>query len=71
MYRGAYRLRAGNFDAGWTNYAAGYQFSSSYESAGWFGGSTNNYATGSMPYTAKTINLQSNAYIVADSSRYD
>ena len=71
MYRGAYRLRAGNFDAGWTNYAAGYQFSSSYESAGWFGGSTSNYATGSMPYTAKTINLQSNAYIVADSSRYD
>jgi hypothetical protein len=71
MYRGAYRLRAGNFDAGWTNYAGGYQFSSSYESAGWFGGSTNNYSTGSMPYTAKTINLQSNAYIVADSSRYD
>jgi hypothetical protein len=71
MYRGAYRLRAGNFDAGWTNYAGGYQFSSSYESAGWFGGSTNNYSTGSMPYTAKTINLQSNAYIIADSSRYD
>ncbi|MDP6584454.1 MAG: hypothetical protein QF535_07340, partial [Anaerolineales bacterium] len=31
MYRQAFRLRSGNFDAGWTNYAAGYSFSSSYE----------------------------------------
>ena len=71
MYRQAFRLRSGNFDSGWTNYAAGYSFSSSFESGGWFGGGGGSYSTGSMPYTAKTINLQSNAYIIADSSRYD
>jgi len=71
MYRQAFRLRSGNFDSGWTNYAAGYAFSSSYESGGWFGGGGGSYSTGTMPYTAKTINLQSNAYILADSSRYD
>ncbi len=71
MYRQAFRLRTGKFDSGWTNYAGGYSFSSSYESGGWFGGGGGSYSTGSMPYTAKTINLQSNAYILADSSRYD
>tara|TARA_R110002167_G_C12657700_1_gene649648 strand:+ start:285 stop:1232 length:948 start_codon:yes stop_codon:yes gene_type:complete len=71
MYRGAYRLRSGNFDAGWTGYAGGYSFSSSAESGGWFGGGGGSWSSGTMPYTAKTINLQSNAYIVADSSRYD
>ena len=71
MYRSAFRLRSGNFDAGWTNYAAGFAFSSNYESGGWFGGGGGSYSTGTMPYTAKTINLQSNAYILADSSRYD
>ena len=71
MYRQMFRLRSGNFDSGWTNYAAGYSFSSSFESGGWFGGGGGSYSTGSMPYTAKTINLQSNAYIIADSSRYD
>jgi uncharacterized membrane protein YgcG len=71
MYRQAFRLRTGKFDSGWTGYASGYSFSSSYESGGWFGGGGGSYSTGSMPYTAKTINLQSNAYIIADSSRYD
>ena len=71
MYRQAFRLRSGNFDSGWTGYAAGYAFSSSYESGGWFGGGGGSYSSGTMPYTAKTINLQSNAYILADSSRYD
>jgi len=71
MYRSAFRLRSNYFDAGWTGYAAGYSFSSSYESGGWFGGGGGSYSTGTMPYTAKTINLQSNAYILADSSRYD
>ena len=70
MYRQMFRLRSGNFDSGWTNYAAGYSFSSSFESGGWFGGGGGSYSTGTMPYTAKTINLQSNAYIIADSSRY-
>lgn len=71
MYRQAFRLRSGNFDSGWTGYAAGYSFSSSFESGGWFGGGGGSYSTGTMPYTAKTINLQSNAFILADSSRYD
>ena len=71
MYRQAFRLRSGYFDSGWTNYAAGYSFSSVAEDGGWFGGGWGSWASGSMPYTAKTINLQSNAYIIADSSRYD
>jgi|TARA_R110000851_G_scaffold42383_1_gene105351 hypothetical protein len=71
MYRSAFRLRTNKFDAGWSVYSAGYSFSSSFESGGWFGGGGGSYSTGSMPYTAKTINLQSNAYIIADSSRYD
>jgi len=71
MYRSAFRIRSGNFDAGWTGYAAGYSFSSVFESGGWFGGGGGSYSSGTMPYTAKTINLQSNAYIIADSSRYD
>ena len=71
MYRQAFRLRSSNFDSGWTGYAAGYSFSSNWESGGWFGGGGGSYSSGSMPYTAKTINLQSNAYIIADSSRYD
>ena len=71
MYRSAFRFRSGNFDAGWTNYAAGFAFSSNFESGGWFGGGGGSYSTGTMPYTAKTINLQSNAFIIADSSRYD
>mgnify|MGYP003148864142 CR=1 FL=1 len=71
MYRQAFRFRSGKFDSGWTGYAAGYAFSSAYESGGWFGGGGGSYSSGTMPYTAKTINLQSNAYILADSSRYD
>jgi hypothetical protein len=71
MYRSAFRLRSGNFDAGWTGYAAGYSFSSAAESGGWFGGGGGSWSSGSMPYTAKTINLQSNAFIIADSSRYN
>jgi len=71
MYRQAFRLRSGKFDSGWTGYSSGYQFSSQWESGGWFGGGGGSYGSGTMPYTAKTINLQSNAYIIADSSRYD
>jgi len=70
MYRNTFRLRSGYMDAGWTNYAAGYSFSSSHEGGGWFGGGGGSYSSGSMPYTAKTINLTSNAYIIADATRY-
>jgi hypothetical protein len=71
MYRSAFRLRSNYFDAGWAVYAAGYSFSSSFEDGGWFGGGGGSYSTGTMPYDPKTINLQTNAYIIADSSRYD
>ena len=64
MYRSAFRLRANKFDAGWSVFAAGYSFSSSFESGGWFGGGGGSYSSGSMPYTAKTINLQSNACLL-------
>jgi len=75
MYRAAFRVGtrsgAGFFDAGWVVYAAGYSFSSSFEDGGWFGGGGGSYSSGTMPYSPKIINLQSNAYILADSSRYD
>ena len=71
LYRSAFRLRSGYFDSGWTGYAGGYSFSSVAESGGWFGGGGGSWSSGSMPYTAKTINLQTNAYIIADSSRYN
>jgi hypothetical protein len=71
MYRAAFRLRSGNFDAGWTNYQAGFWYDEHYESGGWFGSGSGGYSYGNAPYSNKTINLQSNAYILADSSRYD
>ena len=70
MYRSTFRLRTNYFDAGWTNFAAGYSFSSNHESGGWFGGGGGSFSTGTMPYTAKTINLTGNAYIIADATRY-
>ena len=70
MYRNTFRIRSGYFDAGWTSYVAGYAFSSTYESGGWFGGGGGGYSTGSMPYTAKTINLTSNAFMITDATRY-
>jgi hypothetical protein len=71
MYRSAFRLRTNYFDAGWAVYAAGYSFSSVFESGGWLGGGGGSYSSGTMPYDPKTINLQTNAYIIADSSRYN
>ena len=70
MYRGGFRIRSGYFDAGWIGYSSGYSFSSTFESGGWFGGGGGGFSTGSMPYTAKTINYTSNAYMIADSTRY-
>ena len=71
MYRGAYRLRAGHFDAGWNVYQAGYQYNENNETGGWFRKGTGGYSQGHSPYDDATINRQANAYIIADSSRYD
>ena len=69
-----FNLNVGSYPSGGSDKspnAGGYSFSSVAEDGGWFGGGGGSWSSGSMPYTAKTINLQSNAYILADSSRYD
>lgn len=70
MYHSAYRLTPGYIDAGWAPYAAGYRFFSRWEGAGWFGGSGGGIDSGTQPYADKTINLQPNTIIVADSRMY-
>lgn len=70
MYHSAYRLRSGAIDAGWAPYAAGYRFFSRWEGGGWFGGSGGSIDSGVQPYADKTINLQPNTIIVADSRMY-
>jgi len=71
MYRQAFRLRTGYFDSGWNVYLAGYWYQEQWDSGGWFNGGSGGYTSGNRPYDNKTINLQNNAYIIADSSRYD
>ena len=71
MYRQTFRIRSGYFDFGWTNFAIGYSFSSTYESGGWFGGGGGSYSSGTMPFNPQTINNVSNTYLIADATRYD
>jgi len=71
FYRNTFRIRNGNFDAGWTNLIAGFAFSSNHEGGGWFGGGGGGTSTGVRPYNPKTINLTSNAFLIADATRYN
>ena len=71
FYRNTFRIRNGNFDAGWTNLLAGFAFSSNHEGGGWFGGGSGGTTTGTRPYNPKTINLTSNAFLIADATRYN
>lgn len=71
MYQQGYRLNYGSLDAGWCVFAAGYYFWSYAEDGGWFGGSGGTAVEGNAPYNDKTINLESNAVIVADSAFYN
>jgi hypothetical protein len=69
MYRNAFRLRSGYLDSGWGTYDAGYSYNATWEDHGW-AGSGGIVNTGTLPYTPKTINLQDNAYLIADVTRY-
>lgn len=71
MYRAAFRIQTNEFQAGWNCYQAGYFYSENYNSGGWFGSGGGGYQAGNAPYGNKIINLSSNAYIIADSSRFD
>ena len=70
MYRNAFRLQAGQFQSGWGTFAAGFSFRSSFESGGFLGGGGGSSGFGTQPYQPKTINLTSNAFIIADSTGY-
>lgn len=72
MYQQAYRLQNGTIHAGWGTYAAGFLFSSTWESAGWYngGGGSGSVQEGNQPYNDKTINLSFNTMIVADATPY-
>lgn len=72
MYHQAYRLTSDQkVHAGWCVYAAGYQFTSSWESDGWFNwNSGGNIQTGDRPFNDVTINLSPNTIIIANASHY-
>jgi hypothetical protein len=72
MYRNLYKIDVASkqFVSGWGTHAAGYHFSSAWESGGWTGGSGGSVEYGSQPYTSKTINQGSSGYMLIDATRY-
>jgi hypothetical protein len=57
MYHQLYRINSYNsFSAGWGPFTAGYKYTESYESPGWFGGSGGGYSSGVKPFSDQTIN---------------
>ncbi|TXH09437.1 MAG: hypothetical protein E6R03_16830 [Hyphomicrobiaceae bacterium] len=72
MYHSSYRIGVDAFHAGWSVYGAGYTFTSTWESSGWyeFSGGGGTVQTGSRPYNDKTINLVYNTAIVANADHY-
>lgn len=72
MYHSAYRIYDWQFQAGWSVYAAGYYFSSTWDSTDWyeFSGGGGTVQSGNRPYNDKTINLVSNLAIVANADHY-
>jgi hypothetical protein len=72
MYHSAYRLVEDAFHSGWAVYGAGYTFTSTWESSGWyeFSGGGGTVQSGSRPYNDKTINLVPNVAIVANADHY-
>jgi len=64
--------------SGWTPFASGYAYEETHHDYTWAGAlvpwvdhDTGTYGTSELPYQPKTINLQDNAYLIADSSLYD
>lgn len=72
MYVNTYKIQNGELRAGWSVYAAGYWFSSTWEGVGWYdgGGSGGSVQNGDRPYTDKTINRTSNTVILAEATNY-
>ncbi len=71
MFRSAFRIQSNEFQAGWQLYQAGHWYNEHYTTGGWFGSGGGGYSSGNAPYSSKIINHVSNAYIIADSSRFD
>ena len=70
MYHQQYKLTSNAIHAGWGPYAAGYSFSSTWDSGGWFDGGGGSIVTGTRPFSDATINWISNVIIVADARPY-
>ena len=76
MYRNCCRLAESTtgtikFESGWGPVLSGYAYEERYESGGWFGGGGGSSATGSAPYTQKTLNLRETMFLLADASKYE
>jgi hypothetical protein len=70
MYHQQYKLASNAIHAGWGPYAAGYSFSSTWDSGGWFDGGGGSIVTGTRPFSDATINWTNNVIIVADARPY-
>lgn len=70
MYHQQYKLASNAIHAGWGPYAAGYSFSSTWDSGGWFDGGGGSIVTGTRPFADATINLSNNVIVVADVRPY-
>ena len=72
LYRNAFRLSSSStFDSGWNTWLSGINYTESAVTNVWRGSGSTNTSVGEAPYTDQTINLTSNAYLMADASKYE
>ncbi len=71
MYREAFRINSNTFDKGWNTWLSGLLYSEEAKTSTWRGSGATNTTVGEAPYVDKTINLQDNAYLLADASKYE